>query len=127
VTGVIRQDDPALTVADPENGVGAMHFSAALYESGPPPDFSVDDLAAMLRDFAEVRNLGEPLDFSAVFAEVFGAASSFHFDDEFIRVWYLSDGSNVILVTYVCDWENRDIESETRESIVKSIQFQSVL
>ncbi len=123
ITASLEEPDSPFTVARSERGVGAIQFSPAIYRSGPMPSVSPKDLAAMLSEFGERRRLRDPFDSLPFSGSVFGIGSSFRSGDDFVRAWYLSDGANVMLVTYVCDWCNRFDESRECEEIVRSVRF----
>jgi hypothetical protein len=78
----------------------------------------------MVRQFGQDRNLGASFD-EAGFASdsLRGAAASFHAGEDFIRAWYISDGHNLALVTYVCEWGSQTHELPACEEIIRSIQF----
>ena len=121
VTGSLDADEPPFTVAAPENGVGALQFSPAIYKCGSLPDVTIGDLNSMLQEYSAKRNFTDCLDHATLTGAVHDVAASVHADDRFVRVWYLSDGRSVLLVTYVCDWGNRKVEKDDREEIVRSI------
>ena len=100
-----------------------MQFSPAIYRTGAIPSPSIEDLAALVLEFAASKDLGNALSTNAVSNGVLGAAAEFHAGDDFIVVWYVSDGRNIMLATYVCDWDSKHIEALQREAIVRSIQF----
>ena len=60
-----------------------------------------------------IEPVGDGFDFATVAGEVFFAVGSFHKSRDFIRVWYVSDSRNVMLVTYVCAWDRRFDEKTT--------------
>jgi hypothetical protein len=122
VTESVEGDDPPYTVAH-RQGVGALQFSVALYESGPIPNPTPAVLLGMVREFGRIRGLGEP---SAVVTEPGPprlAAGSFAWGDDFVRVWQVSDGRNFAFVTYTCAAEDAGPELEACERIVRSIVF----
>lgn len=123
ITDSLHDDNAPCTVAKPEHGVGALQFSPALYRHGPVPSPSIVDLAAMITEFARSHELAEPFAKSTFSEAVAGAGASYRVGDEFIRVWYLSDGKNIMLVTYVCDWDRRHQEAEEAEGVVRSVEF----
>lgn len=125
ITASLQERDPPITVARSKDGVGAIQFSPAIYRSGPVPSPKVEDLRSMLSEFAERRALGEGFDSVPFTGSIFGIGLSFHSADDFVRAWYLSDGKNIMLVTYVCDWCSRLEESQECERIVWSVQFNS--
>ena len=112
-----------MTIANPETGVGALQFSAARYKSGKLPHIQCDDLTDLLSQFAVNRGLKDPFDEMVSSDGISVVAASFHSGDDLIRVWYVSDTKNLILVTYVCNWEQRDTEADNIETIVRSIRF----
>ena len=77
----------------------------------------------MLDEFAESEELGEPFDRESRDGEIAIEGASYHSGDDFIRVWYASDGKSVLLVTYVCEWLVREQEAGEREMAVRSIRF----
>jgi hypothetical protein len=123
ITASLDDRDAPFTVARSKRGVGAIQFSPAIYRGGPTPSLSPKELGTMLAEFGNRRHLGEPFDNVPFSGSVFGIGSSFRSGNEFVRVWYLSDGQNVMLATYVCDWSKRFDESEDREEIVRSVRF----
>lgn len=113
-----------LTLADPEVGIGALQISSALYRSGPLPQPSEHELLSLVHEFGQLRDLGTPEDESTFTeASLVGAGASFHSGDDFIRVWYVSDGSSFALMTYVCSWGQQGHELPVCAKIVRSIRF----
>jgi hypothetical protein len=121
VTGSLDADEPPFTVAAPKNGVGALQFSPANYKCGSLPEVTIGDLTSMLHEFSAQRNLFDSFDRTTLTGTVFGVAASFHANNNFVRVWYLSDRRSVLLVTYVCDWDKCEVEEDDREEIVRSV------
>jgi hypothetical protein len=91
---------PTLGKAD---GVGVIQFSVARYRSGKVPVIRVSDLREMLEDFCAANRL-EP---SASLSEGVGRDGNLFVradlvdGDEQIVAWYVGNGSDVALVTYV--------------------------
>jgi hypothetical protein len=123
ITASLEDADAPLTVADPVSGVGALQFSPAIYRSGVVPRVTPQDLCKFLDEFAFNQGLGEPFDRSSYAGEVAIEGASFHADSDLVRVWYISDGKSLILVTYLCDWDDRDREASEQETAVRSIRF----
>ncbi|MBV8398550.1 MAG: hypothetical protein JOZ17_07405 [Acetobacteraceae bacterium] len=115
--------DSPLTIADPVAGVGALQFSPAIYKAGRLPQIGPEDLSELLDEFACKQGLEGPFDHSIYPGEVAIEGASFHAEDDLIRVWYATDGKNVMLITYVCNWDYRDQEACEREMIVRSVRF----
>ena len=112
-----------LTIADAEIGVGALQVSVAKYKRGVLPNVTSNHLSELLDDFSRKRHLKDPFDRQSLSTGKFLVGQSFHDGEEFIRVWYASDGKSIALLTYVCNWNDKDKESNTREMIVASISF----
>jgi hypothetical protein len=101
--------DAPFTLAKPE-GAGVLQFSMAQYTGGPRPQaVTADDLQRHLTQFAEQNDLTEPFDpvrreppapltVGASFATPTG---------EFLRAWYLSDGTHFVFASYTCPWRER--------------------
>ena len=122
ITDTVEAVNPPHTVAH-RDGVGALQFSVALYDSGPVPDPTPAVLRGMVEEFGRKRGLSEP---SAVVAEPGPpvlAAGSFAWGADFLRVWQVSDGRNFAFVTYTCAAERAGPELAACERIVRSIAF----
>ena len=126
LTSTLDQPDLPLTLANPDSGVGALQFSAGLYKSGKLPHFTKQDLFSLLDDFAVTERLETPFDRHAYPDCDCLIGESFYRDGDFIRVWYFTDGKNIMLITYLCDWPVRELETEPRETTVRSIRFNNV-
>lgn len=124
ITEEVETDDVPFTLAQPDEGVGALQFSFAHYTHGEDPSLNRDNLLDMVSEFGRQRALGPPFD-EATFEDdsLSGASMSFHDGDDFIRAWFVSDRRNVALVTYVCEWGCHPHELSSCESIVRSLQF----
>lgn len=123
ITDILDEVDPPLTLADPDLGVGALQLSPALYKKGAAPHIKPHDLTELLFDFTTKQGWTDPFDRSSDQNGIIIEAASYHSIDDFIRVWYASDGTNIILATYICDWSCRHQESSHAETSVKSIRF----
>jgi hypothetical protein len=122
VTQKVEERNPPFTLARPD-GVGAIQFSIAEYHSGRVPKITLDGLRQFLTDFAQSRELGPGYGFASQENILSLAAASFDFEDRFLRVWYCSDGQNVVLVTYNCERGQQQAELSDCESIVRSLKF----
>lgn len=122
VTDSLELDDAPITLAR-EEGVGAVQFSIGLYSQGPVPDASPADLWEMVKSFARARNLGTSQDMILESRPLRLAAGSFGLGDDFVRVWYVSNGRDFGMITYVCEAGREELELAECESIVRSIEF----
>lgn len=112
------------TLAKP-NGVGALQFSVATYRSGVRPDVAPDGLDELLEEFAATRELGPATDVERGEAAARYVGATFLNACDLIRAWYLTNGSDVALVTYVAEAASVDVAGEVAEAgaIVRSINF----
>jgi len=124
ITESLEVPGAPLTIADPISGVGGLQFTFGDYQGGRPPEFDRRDLAELLDDFSLNRGLSDPFDHCSYEGEIIIEGRSFHSDEDFVRVWYVTDGSSIMLVTYICTWEHREQEAFERETSVRSIRFQ---
>jgi hypothetical protein len=113
-----------LAMAD---GIGALQFSPALYRSGALPNVDLAALEGLLADFAKTRKLAIPVISRGSGRHPFVVAD-FPSADEFLRVWYISNGRDLALVTYVTleprsDGLRREIQDA--HDIVASLDFKS--
>ena len=122
VTESLGVENAPITLALP-NGVGALQLSISRYVRGEKPNPSLDALVDMLREFATSQGFGAPDNVSTQLGRISIAAGSFSADGDFVRVWYLSDGLDFAMVTYVCEVGREFSELETCEQIVSSLQF----
>jgi hypothetical protein len=122
ITGELEEPNPPFTLAK-SDGVGALQLSPALYRHGPIPAPTTDDLLEMAEKFGSQRNLGHPFDQGAHQGAISSAGVSYHSRDDFIRAWYVTDGRNFALITYVCKWGLETEELAECEEMIKGIQF----
>ena len=125
ITSSLHSDSTVLTIADPHSGVGAIQFSPAVYTGGPSPNVSIEVLSGLFEEFLKGQQYSERFDNTSRPGVIATVGASLRDDNDFIRIWYLSDGNNVLLVSYVCEWNSRHFETQTREDIVESIEFTS--
>ena len=116
------EDGAPFTLAKPD-GVGALQFSPAVYKGGRVPSPSVDDLLEMVTEFGVQHDLGDAFGYGTDDATIRLAGANYHDGEDFIRVWYVSDGKSFVLVTYVCQWGLERKEIDECEEIVRSVRF----
>jgi hypothetical protein len=122
VTDSLDAPNKPFTLAKPD-GVGAMQFSPALYRGGRRPAPSKEDLLSLALDMGQRLGLGDALETNTFQNSLVGAAASYHSAGGFVRIWYLSDGENIMFATYACDWDCREEEISECEEIIKSLKF----
>jgi hypothetical protein len=118
---VTEQDQPYTLARN--QGVGALQFTIAEVTSGPIPNPTPPDLQTMLEKFAAAQGLASPFDVIVESGPRRLVAGSFHWNDAFLRAWYITDGRNVAFVTYNCANGEQDGELPECERIVRSLEF----
>lgn len=106
--------------------VGALQFSIGRYKSGPVPSIGLPELGRMLHEFFGAKNLGAPIDVRSWNEGAVGTSGDHRTDDEFIRVWYISEGSNIALITFTCMEANSPSLTEElgeADRIARSVRF----
>lgn len=118
--------DGAPTTLARARGVGALQFTVAKYHAGTSPNIAERDLQRLLDDFAKSRNLGSSLGARHGLGLHPYVCDDFQLENERVRVYYLTNGKDLALITYVSQTPN---SSETTEEltetmhIVESIDF----
>lgn len=123
IRGAEDGTDWPLTLADPIDGVGALQLSVATYRAGPVPSIRLTTLLGLLEEFSLGRELTCQTDLRQISASNLLATANYRKGEDQVRVWYVSDGSNLALATYVCDWDQQLTEAEICDSIVASLEF----
>jgi hypothetical protein len=114
---------PPITFAA-KGGPGTMHVSAPLFPRDAQPGASVGAMEALARAWGEGRGLATPLALSSRATPIGGLAqASYALGDDFVEVWFVSDGRGVLCASYVCPFAARDVERDAREAIVASLRF----
>lgn len=123
ITDEVEAADAPWTLARPD-GVGAFQFSIATYKSGRIPNPTAQDLLSLLRDFASSRQLGESADVVVEDGDLRLAGASFRSGDDFLRVWYVSDGWSFAMVTYTSVWDEQHSELVDCEQMIRTLRFE---
>ena len=118
----IEAENVPFTLAK-NDGVGALQFSVASYKGGVNPEITLEHLRALLTDFALSRELGKGFDFHACGKPHLICGQSHNSGSEFVRVWYCTNGQDVVLVTYVCEKGLQTSELLDCEKMVSDLEF----
>jgi hypothetical protein len=108
-----------------ETGVGVIQFSSAVYSSGVDPEVTIDSLWVLITDFCDRKSLiiGE---IEELLGQIMIVGFSSSVNEELVAAWYLSDGKNVILVTYTssdaCNAETNRELAQARD-LITTINF----
>ena len=124
ITHEVDAPDPPITLAKDDDGIGALQFTVGLCRAGPKPNPTSGDLAGMIREFASDYDLGDAIDeFVDESDRLTLAAASFRARGDFIRAWYVSDGSSFAKITYTCAEDDSKAELHDCDSIVRTLTF----
>jgi hypothetical protein len=123
ITESLEKEDVPLTIADGTVGVGALQISSAFYRSGAEPRITSDDLSSMLDEFGEARGLNWMQRWTERHGPVLQVGGEAARDDDYVAIWYLSNGKDVLFVTYTCEWERRLEEFKAYTAAVRSVEF----
>lgn len=91
-----------------EDGVGALQFSIARHSGGASASFSIQVLLSLLEEFAAAHGLAVASN-SIITSEKPGRlqiSANLSDSSDFIRTWYVSDGTDLVLITYTTDLTN---------------------
>ncbi|MCB9575643.1 MAG: hypothetical protein H6717_01275 [Polyangiaceae bacterium] len=90
------------------------------------PDPDVGELGAMVRELARANAWVLKVIVAVTENGLRIAAASYSNDEEFTRIWYVTDGWSVALATYTCDASDPRTELDACERIVRAIRFSKV-
>jgi hypothetical protein len=103
-------------------GIGTLHVAVPLFEDAPGAH--PDVVHSMVLEWGRRRGRPQPLSTSKDSDARGGSATAtYRIADDFVQIWFLSNGRAVIQVSYVCPWESREIEREARDAVVASLRF----
>jgi hypothetical protein len=98
----------------------SLQVSWAEYRGGNPlPQISSESLKQMAIDFGQKQNLGAPLDSSGGVCK-FGSFGTATFRSEkfpLVQIWFLCNGQDHIMATYICDVAPEASELEETQEI----------
>lgn len=108
------------------HGAGSIQFSFAVYRSGERPEVKMPDLRFLLADFFNKNQLSPNSIHEHIASSVFYVNGISRSGGEFISARYASNGSDILLATYVCQSpENAEMENDLKgfDSIMESLEF----
>lgn len=111
------------------DGVGALQFSVMRYKSGEAPRFDAAALEALLSKFENAQGLRSAAETEVVQDSPTVVAGCYTREDELVRVWYVSNGLDLALATFLVvadDWHSHVAEALEAASIVCSVRFQAL-
>jgi len=122
ITDAVEGHSVPFTLAKAD-GTGALQFSVATYKSGKIPNVSLRDLNELREDFAQKEQLGRAINEVSTDGALRVSGGSYQTTQDFVRVWYCSDGKNVALITYTASRGKEDHEPDECDAIVAGVRF----
>ena len=84
------------------------------------------DVQALARDWGLRRGLRGPERCEMIEREDASVGTAtYKLHRNFMQVWFLSNGSDLVHASYRCPWDRREEEREAREAIIASIRFRA--
>ncbi len=113
----------AIPTLSRDGGCGVIQFTLATYSGGDAPNVSTNNLTDMVRTFFEGRDSSfEPMAMDPSHSYCAGGSSN---DEGVTCLWYVSNGKDLAMVTYVSNAgfsETKD-ERASAKRLVESISF----
>jgi len=107
----------------PPGRAGVLRAQVPWLDADDQPGADPDELEALAREWGLRRGISEPhLCASEVRDGLARAVASYRLKDEYVEVWFISDGTTLIKTSYVCKWDERDQHRAAREALVGSIR-----
>ena len=126
ITEDLGDPEAPLTLAAGESGVGILQISDDIDHEGELSHITTAELGRLLEEFAEYQRYEPKSDRQIYPGDISLVGQSFQSEGDFVRVWYASDGKTTLLVTYICEWPQKDVEDAAREVIARSIRFKGL-
>lgn len=114
---------PPTSFAGPARA-GALYVSTPLFDPEDQPGARPSDAEALVDDWARRRGLGAAIS-AAKDSDAHGglATAIYRMADDYVQVWFLTNGRAVIQASYVSRWQDHEAERDARESFVSSLRF----
>lgn len=114
-----------VVLSDSAADVGALRVSLWMDDERGGPALTSAEMLEMIESFAEQQGLPKPQDQATQESAPALAGASFRDGSTFLRIWYASDGWNVAVFEYTCEWEDRTAQLADCERIVRTVRFTS--
>jgi len=105
------------------DGTGALQFSVAKYRHGRIPNVTLQDLNELRNEFAQKKGFGRAFDELQSNGPLRVSGGSYQTTEDYVRVWYCSDGRNVALITYLGGRGKEGNEPNECDAIVSEVRF----
>ena len=105
-------------------GAGSLLVGAHVVHPDEPACEGEAELEELARDWGRRRGQPAPLAW-ATKARPDGAIATaiYRLAEDFVQLWYLSNGRTLVHASYVCPWERREEEALARDAIATSLRF----
>jgi hypothetical protein len=108
----------------PSSGGGELRVSVPLLDADEQPGADPDELESLAREWGLTRGIDEPVAVSTETRQgIARASASYRIADDLVEVGFVSDGTAMLSVTYVCPWSDRDRHRPAREALIGSLRF----
>jgi hypothetical protein len=88
------------------------------------PGADDDELEGLAREWGMRRGVDEPLAVARELREGLARASAtYRIGGDLVEVWFISDATALLKVTYVCPWADRDKDRAAREALIGSLRI----
>ena len=126
VTAELESDSAPPTLVA-EEGLGELQVSIEKLPGGKGVQFTSEQLRGMLMEFAKGHGLGSPNNFALQESPRSQLAANFIWNDDFLRVWYVSEPDQLAFITYTCE-KNATFANELQEveAIIRTLKFRYV-
>ena len=102
---------------------GVLRVSVPWLDADDQPGADPDELDSLAREWGLRRGIDDPLTCQTELREGLArAAASYRIGEDFVEVWFISDGTTLIKASYVCKWEDRDLDRGPRAALVGSLR-----
>lgn len=119
--------DPAegsRTMFSRRGGEGSLYVSLLPIRPDDPPSESPEHVEGLARNWGRARGIAAPLvltwqrreDGVLAFAE-------YKLADDYVAVWYLSNGEATLHASYTSGWRAREEERAARDAMIASLSF----
>jgi hypothetical protein len=103
--------------------VGVLRVSVPWLDPDEQPGADPEELEGLAREWGLRRGVDEPLTCATeVRSGLARATASYRIGGDFVEVWFLSDGTTLIKASYVCKWDEREVDRAAREALVGSLR-----
>ncbi|APR83784.1 Hypothetical protein A7982_09133 [Minicystis rosea] len=102
---------------------GVLRVSVPWLDADDQPGADPDELDSLAREWGLRRGIDAPLACQTELRDGLArATASYRIGEDFVEVWFISDSSTLIKASYVCKWDERDLDRAARSALVGSLR-----